>query len=259
MVGPAVNRPLDEPGRPHGRTGHRRPAAPPGRASMLAPIYRIDMLVGVIELAILGLLREQELHGYELKKRIGDVAGAAGCRSARCTRRWHAWRPPGRSRPSRPPTRARPVPLTGSLAGEASVFRTPAPPHRPPHAGQEVLRHHRAGRAPARGAARTTPPPTTRPSALKVAFCRYLPARPAGSSCSSAAGPACRSSCAPRAAPPVDAAAASGSTPTCGSLREHDRESVERDIAWLDRLIAAEQDGTTGEPAGDATTGSDHP
>ena len=30
----------------------------------------------VIDLAILGLLKEQELHGYELRKRLGDLPGA---------------------------------------------------------------------------------------------------------------------------------------------------------------------------------------
>jgi DNA-binding PadR family transcriptional regulator len=29
----------------------------------------------VLELAILGLLKEQPLHGYELKKRLGDTLG----------------------------------------------------------------------------------------------------------------------------------------------------------------------------------------
>jgi DNA-binding PadR family transcriptional regulator len=32
-------------------------------------------LAGVIELAILGVLRESDLHGYELKKRLRDVMG----------------------------------------------------------------------------------------------------------------------------------------------------------------------------------------
>jgi hypothetical protein len=32
----------------------------------------------VLELAILGLLKEQPLHGYELKKRLGDTLGSFG-------------------------------------------------------------------------------------------------------------------------------------------------------------------------------------
>ena len=31
----------------------------------------------MLELAILGLLKEQELHGYELKKRLSDTLGFA--------------------------------------------------------------------------------------------------------------------------------------------------------------------------------------
>src|SRR5438045_322429 len=30
----------------------------------------------MIDLAILGLLKEQDLHGYELRKRLGDLPGA---------------------------------------------------------------------------------------------------------------------------------------------------------------------------------------
>ena len=38
-------------------------------------IYRADITVDVIELAILGVLKESELHGYELKKRLREVLG----------------------------------------------------------------------------------------------------------------------------------------------------------------------------------------
>src|SRR3954451_11996983 len=54
------------------------------------PMYRFDISTvrlraspdanrktDVLELAILGLLKEQELHGYELKKRLGETLGRA--------------------------------------------------------------------------------------------------------------------------------------------------------------------------------------
>src|SRR5215831_15058448 len=48
-----------------------------------SPIYRGDISASpsvrtepvVLELAILGLLKEQPLHGYELKKRLGETLG----------------------------------------------------------------------------------------------------------------------------------------------------------------------------------------
>ncbi|MCZ7535571.1 MAG: PadR family transcriptional regulator [Acidimicrobiia bacterium] len=40
----------------------------------------------MLELAVLGLLREQPLHGYELKKRLGETLGFLwGSRTAPCT------------------------------------------------------------------------------------------------------------------------------------------------------------------------------
>src|SRR5215475_6539893 len=49
-----------------------------------SPIYRGDISASpsvrtepvVLELAILGLLKEQPLHGYELKKRLGETLGS---------------------------------------------------------------------------------------------------------------------------------------------------------------------------------------
>src|SRR5581483_11197768 len=98
-------------GAPRQCTGHSRPslrapgrpsvsfprvlprvAAREGRAArILASIYRLDISrrppalprgraqnrgAKVLELAILGLLKEQPLHGYELKKRLGDTLGS---------------------------------------------------------------------------------------------------------------------------------------------------------------------------------------
>lgn len=80
----------------------------------------------MLELAILGLLSEQDMHGYEIKKRIAVLTGPAlgvsfGSlypalgrleRSAMVTVR------------SGPDTGDQPeVPMTGSLSGEARVFR----------------------------------------------------------------------------------------------------------------------------------------
>src|SRR6059058_5320168 len=46
------------------------------QVAILVPIYRTDRSGRhMLELAILGLLKEQELHGYELKKRLSAAFG----------------------------------------------------------------------------------------------------------------------------------------------------------------------------------------
>ena len=41
----------------------------------IASIHRVLLWPIVLELAILGLLKEQDLHGYELKKRLAETLG----------------------------------------------------------------------------------------------------------------------------------------------------------------------------------------
>ena len=55
----------------------------------------------MLELAVLGLLEENDLHGYELRKRLGDLLGPAAwpSRSARSTRPSAGSRRPASSRP----------------------------------------------------------------------------------------------------------------------------------------------------------------
>jgi DNA-binding PadR family transcriptional regulator len=82
----------------------------------------------VVELAILGLLKESDLHGYELKKRLGEALGAfssvsfgslypalARLESAGAVRAIEVEPGAAQTFPS--------VPMTGSIAGEAAAFR----------------------------------------------------------------------------------------------------------------------------------------
>ena len=55
--------------------GDCRLELPTIRTGSCVSIYRTDRLFYVIELAILGLLKESELHGYELKKRLREILG----------------------------------------------------------------------------------------------------------------------------------------------------------------------------------------
>jgi len=80
----------------------------------------------MIELAILGLLKEQDLHGYELKKRLRELLGPLSSVSfgslypalARLERAGAVKAVEAASTPGRVP-----MPMTGSLTGEAAAFR----------------------------------------------------------------------------------------------------------------------------------------
>src|SRR5205823_6504273 len=92
-------------------------------------MYRFDIsaiLSGVLELAILGLLKEHDLHGYELKKRLTETLGTFSSVSFGSLY-------PALGRLERagavsavtaePDTVAVPVPMTGSLDGELAAYR----------------------------------------------------------------------------------------------------------------------------------------
>src|SRR5688500_15800011 len=84
------------------------------------------MLGLVIELAILGVLRESELHGYELKKRLREVLGPLSSVSfgslypalARLEAAGHL-----KAVEAAEAVPAPTIPSTGSFAGEAAAFR----------------------------------------------------------------------------------------------------------------------------------------
>src|SRR5215204_1344282 len=78
----------------------------------------------MIDLAILGLLTEQELHGYELKKRLGELL------SSRASISFGSLYPalarleaPGAVKAVEQRTAVPVAPMTGSLAGELAAFK----------------------------------------------------------------------------------------------------------------------------------------
>src|SRR5256885_8889601 len=80
----------------------------------------------MIELAILGLLKEQDLHGYELRKRLSELPGARsgvvsfGSLYPALNRLERS----GLVKAVEANTRTnRPVPSSGSLAGELAAFK----------------------------------------------------------------------------------------------------------------------------------------
>jgi DNA-binding PadR family transcriptional regulator len=219
----------------------------------------------VLELAILGLLKEQELHGYELKKRLVDTLGplsrvsfgslypalarlqAAGALQTAETRPL--------SHPATPV-----IPMTGSIAGEAAAFRLGRGSSR--RTEPRSSRTRKVYRITPRGEALFAELLATESSSveddrafnLKLAFCRYLP-------------PEARLGLLERRrAHLVERLAKARSTlrtrrermdAYMRSLVDHDTEAAERDISWLDALIASERKGLWTDQADNQQTGPD--
>ncbi|MGH9282754.1 MAG: PadR family transcriptional regulator [Acidimicrobiales bacterium] len=205
----------------------------------------------MLELAILGVLKEQELHGYELKKRLSDMLGPlssvsfgslypalAKLEAAGAVKAVEA---------NLAPAPAPLIPMTGALTGELAAFR----------ARHTVARATKGGRSKKvygiteRGerlfaellATGSRSAEDDRAFSLRLAFARYLPA-------DARLGLFER-----RRAQLVERLAKARSAIRAGrerldaytqSLLEHGTEATERDISWIDRLIAAErQEDTT--------------
>ena len=198
----------------------------------------------MIELAILGLLEEQELHGYELKKRLRELLGPlssvsfgslypalAKLERAGAVRAVEVTDGAGRS----------PMPATGSLTGEAAAFRAT---RRRVGSGRRARKVYAIT---AQGRARLAellaePADDDRTFALKLAFCRHMTPEDRVVLFER------------RRAQLVESLAETRSTVRARgeridgyvrSLIQHDQDRTEGDIAWLDTLIAAERAGPT--------------
>jgi hypothetical protein len=167
----------------------------------------------MLELAILGLLKEQPLHGYELKKRLGDTLGSLwgisyGSLYPALRRLEHD----GSIESVEPETVATPMPATGSLDGDLAVARVRRP---------VLVDDDGTG-------------DDDRTFALKLAFCGTL-------------DPDSRLEVLTRRRATLAdrLARARRSSPSRGdrytrSLLEHRTQSTQRDLEWVDALIAAE-------------------
>jgi DNA-binding PadR family transcriptional regulator len=214
-----------------------------------------------IDLAILGLLREQDLHGYELRRRITDLAGlkpavSFGALYPALSRLEAAGAVKAVEAATEPEAA---LPPTGSLAGEAAAFLAR---RRAQRAG--------AGRAGRTGRARKVygiteqgeqllielidePASDDRSFPIKVAFCRYLtPSRRLE------LFERRRANLAGRLAGERSSRRKVGERLDLylRSLREHDSQTIQHDIAWLDGLIANERAalGGTVDPKEDSTS-----
>ena len=205
----------------------------------------------MLELAVLGLLKEQELHGYELKKRLTEALGpfssvsfgslypalnrleAAGAlRAVAVAAEVEAPRPS--------------VPMTGSIAGEAAAFRARRAAAAASRRGEpRSARTRKVYAITDRGQQlfeelleAETVGDDDRAFNLKLAFCRFLP-------------PDRRLRLLERRRAQLEDRLARTRTSMRSrrdrmdtytqSLIDHGAESAERDISWLDRLIAVER------------------
>jgi DNA-binding PadR family transcriptional regulator len=78
----------------------------------------------MIDLAILGLLTEQDLHGYELKKRLGELlSNRAGVSFGSLYPALNRLEAQGAVKAVEQRTSVPPAPMSGSLAGELAAFK----------------------------------------------------------------------------------------------------------------------------------------
>ena len=203
----------------------------------------------MIDLAILGLLTEQELHGYELKKRLGELlsnrAGVsfgslypalARLEAAGAVQVVAGDGPAEATSPS--------VPMTGSIAGEAAAFRARRAAARPARSS----RTRKVYAITARGehlfdellVTDSASADDDRAFNLKLAFCRHLPPERRLGLFEQR-----RALLVERLAKARNSRRArkEGMDLYIQSLVDHGTETTEADISWLDRLIALERKG----------------
>jgi DNA-binding PadR family transcriptional regulator len=194
----------------------------------------------VLDLAILGLLKEQPLHGYELKKRLGETLGFLGGVSFGslypALRRLEDDGAIETADGAGPPEGPVPMPATGSVSGEAAVGRI----RRRARAGRRTRKAYRItdrGDSRLRELLEEDAPAVNdeRVFALKFAFCRHLP-RDARLDLLRRR----RADLSERLAQARETEPARADRYT-RSLVEHRTGSIERDLEWVDELITAER------------------
>lgn len=199
----------------------------------------------MLELAILGLLTEQDLHGYELKKRLADtLGGGRGGLGVSFGSLYPALGRLERAGAVRAveATEAVPVPMTGSLGGEMAAYRARRAATRGAR-GKKVygITAHGSRLFEELLAADAESSDDERLFNLRLVFARHLP-------------PDARLGLLERRRLHLlDRLARTRTRVRAGvdrldaysrSLVEHDREATEHDISWIEQLIARERAGS---------------
>jgi DNA-binding PadR family transcriptional regulator len=204
-------------------------------------IYRADISAkvnDVLELAILGLLKEQDLHGYELKKRLSDTLGAFssvsfGSLYPALGRLERAGAVAATTAADAAP--AAPVPMTGSIGGELAAYRATRRPPRQGGRSKKVYRITERGEEVFAEllATENAAGEDDRLFNLRVAFARFLPPEDRVGMFERRRALLVERLRRARSSRQRDAYAQ--------SLADRDTQLTEHDISWLDRLLAAER------------------
>lgn len=194
----------------------------------------------MIDLAILGLLTEQELHGYELKKRLAELL------TSRASISYGSLYPAlarlesqGCVKAVEERTAVPSPPMSGSLVGELAAFRARVRESglvKGTGRGKKVYGITDLGRERLVELLADPDVSDDREFTLRVAFARHLP------------DPARLELFERRRTEllgrrdDLRRRSGSGQDTYLGALRERDADHLVNDLAWLDRLIAAERD-----------------
>jgi DNA-binding PadR family transcriptional regulator len=196
----------------------------------------------MLDMAILGLLEERDLHGYEIRRQLRDHLGLLANVSfgsiypalTRLEKSGAVVATDGGTAPGPRTTAA--APPTGSLSGELAVLRARRSPGTRSRRGKKVYRITDAGRELftellADGGAADD----ARSFSLRLAFARHL-------------APSARLALLERRRAVLmqrlgetEAGARPDLDPYARSVVEHTADGVSRDINWLDSLIASER------------------
>ena len=189
----------------------------------------------MLDLAILGLLQEQPLHGYELRKRLGETLGSMwGFSYGSLYPALRRLEREGAIEIVDPTAAAAPIPATGSLDGDLAAARRRL-------TGKPSRRTRKAYRITEPGAARLVElllaedaPDDERTFAVKLVFCGHL-----APDARVALLERRRTALADRLARARRSGGARGDR-YARSLFEHRTQATQRDLEWIDALIAAE-------------------
>jgi DNA-binding PadR family transcriptional regulator len=209
----------------------------------------------MIDLAILGLLDEQDLHGYQLKKQLAELVGSrSGISFGSLYPALARLEKAGAVKAVEANTTSEPaIPMTGALSGELAAFRArigrPARSRRTKKVygiteiGRQRLRELLVDES-----------TDDRTFAVQVAFCRTLSAQQRVALFEQ------RKAELNRRLAERSRAGDSRSDAYRLSLREHDTRTITHDLTWIDELIDAARAELTDEGEGSThLTGGSNP
>jgi DNA-binding PadR family transcriptional regulator len=200
----------------------------------------------VLELAILGLLEDREMHGYEIRRRLRDELGVFSNVSfgslypalSRLEKSGAVVATEETDEPQRPT-----VPMTGSLSGERAALRSLRVSSGRGKRSRRVYRITDRGRTQFGDLLRAEDSggDEARSFSLRLAFARYLPPQARLRLLERRRAQLAERLSASRAV----AGGPSRLDPYARSLVDYTTEATEREISWLERLIDGERSSGT--------------